>query len=271
MESAHTGRENAAEARRRCERNQVKVREGTRPSNWGNRAGVKQWRLLSVSATCWRSAKLQVEYCAKQAELPDVMFLQETHLGHERVEEAMRWLRGCGYKAVMTPAAYSAGKDASRVATRGCVAVCVRAHIGMTPIELPPSQAMQGRWSACHLTGVMAKGIAVMSCYLKVDHTQEELMQELEQILAWCRSLQVPFIIGGDFNASVQRISETGFLRVANAVAIKTDEVTCHAGAGSTIDFFVAHAGLCHRPYHVCVCRHGGEDSCGGLADNDWK
>eukprot|EP00971_Amphidinium_carterae_P338782 6476289-Amphidinium_carterae.3 len=181
--------------------------------------------------------------------MPDVLFMQETHLVQSKQQEALTWLRRHGYKAVHHPAVANAAGTGSA----GGVAVAVRAHIGMVPLELPSVDIMAGRWAACKISGVMAGGIACISCYLRVDHTKEELVHELAALLEWTRSLQIPFVIAGDFNATAEQIAQTGFLEATNAVLLKSRENTCLVGEGSVIDFFLVHVTLCNRRHSVAL------------------
>ena len=66
----------------------------------------------------------------------------------------------------------------------------------------------------------------------------------LEAVAAVLRSLQGPWILGGDFNATPAELAATGFLKLAGDVVIKAPG---EATAGKReIDFFIFSPGLVH-------------------------
>ena len=93
-------------------------------------------------------------------------------------------------------------------------------------------------------------------------------MDKLGGLGEFLRSLDMPFIIGGDFNCDPAELTKTGWPRRLKAEILHTTEPTCTSGRGRTIDFFLISHQLVHsvvstelatdtpwRPHHSVVLK----------------
>ena len=127
---------------------------------------------------------------------------------------------------------------------------------------LPPLGSLPGgaggRWSLrCRRTGAICRGgVHLASVYLhtSVGASAPCNLDLLEAAAAVLRSLQGPWILGGDFNATPAELAATGFLRLAGNAVIKAPG---DATAGTReIDYFVVSPGLAHAAAAAHVLSH---------------
>ena len=196
-------------------------------------AAEKQWRFVTANGTCWRS--LQTWMGGLSA---DVLFVQEHHLATVcKVQQATRWTRQGGWKAVLGRAKASAGGG-----SHGGTGVAVRAHIGAA---CWPGQATAeiypGRLAGAWMSGYAAGGVALGSIYLEVGAGfgggNAEVLQTAADAL---QAVQGPWILGGDWNIDAREMRASPWLECVRGAVIATSTPTCTAGLGArVIDYFV--------------------------------
>ena len=97
-----------------------------------------------------------------------------------------------------------------------------------------------GRAAFGHVAVLVKGGFALASVYLvtTTGFGPENLgiLRDLGVALLDCG---LPFVIGGDFEVDPRVLMETGWLAAISATIIAPKELTCTAGEGATIDYFV--------------------------------
>ena len=121
------------------------------------------------------------------------------------------------------------------------VGVAVRTHMGLNDgasCSMDTSKCMRRRFTLKHWGAVCRGGIGLGSFFViagcGLGHQSNlDLLQEVAAVLkAWSG----PWVVGGDFNVTVEKLRRTGWLELAHEVDFAASGKTCH---DRTIDVFV--------------------------------
>lgn len=170
----------------------------------------------------------------------DFMAMQETKVEGDAVDDAENTARNLGWAASISPCLQGAGGGKS-----AGVAVACRQHIGMSTSceeeDLPKS--LQGRFAVKHIGAMCKGGFRLASGYLHsslgIKHKRN--MDWLQDASVVLKTLNGPWILAADFNATPEQLTETGWLKTVGGVRIAPEGTTCKK---RTIDFFVVSQDL---------------------------
>jgi hypothetical protein len=198
--------------------------------------------IISFNANCWATVKDFLTRTDAQ-----VVMGQETKLDGDRIKEAEEWCIRNGWKAFFSPCLRS-----DKGEPRGGAAVFVRKHISACAISGPkpgstPASVLDGWCAAAHVDYGCRGGLVLGSVYLECNiglKTTSSNWQRLSRIGEMLTCYGRPFVLGGDWNASVHELNETGWpASVQGRIAAipSSDLGTCRSPEGnwSTIDYFV--------------------------------
>eukprot|EP00973_Karenia_brevis_P048836 6774687-Karenia_brevis.AAC.1 len=176
----------------------------------------------------------------------DIVFAQEHHLPTEKLDEYSETLNRKGWGSILTPAivkieGYSCG-----------TAIVFRrfANVRHCTVQDEQLDQMGGRLTQAIWKNRDVTDIDIMCGYL---HTGEGLGARNAAILAEVsRYVSItgrPFVMGADWNMSVDMLARSRWLRSVNGIIVAgpASVGTCtSATPASNIDFFVIHASLRH-------------------------
>ncbi|CAK0797763.1 unnamed protein product [Prorocentrum cordatum] len=137
--------------------------------------------------------------------------------------------------------------------SKGGVAVLVpRRALITAPPALEGPRPEPGRMVAAHANCGGKRGFAMISVYLRVDeqmsHANLAILFRLYQYLKVLDSVQMPWVVGGDFNMELKQLGTLAWPHSVNGVALAPSAPTClQSLPGRTIDFFFAAAQLVPR------------------------
>ena len=144
----------------------------------------------------------------------DVWCLQETHTPTCKVEANRQWLNAnaCSQSA-WAPARES--MDGTARHSLGGVAIAVKNHLRTGQMLPAPAECDQLKpqgldWVAKVVWGKNIK-IAVVSMYLRPTQTADHATA-FAQVKTFIASVDVPYIIVGDFNLSPEKLQNSGLL-----------------------------------------------------------
>ncbi len=175
-----------------------------------------------------------------------ILLLQEHHLvSKEQRDDAIRWLEAKGWNAVFSPARLlESGK------TSGGVAVCVRQRpdIGVTDPFMPSTTAtklesdyddeIQHRAIAVKVAIEGRPPMLVASLYLQAAVGLNPLNKAVLATAAhWQEALQLPTLIGGDFNVKPQTMNNSTLFTSSGLSILAPEECSYRSTKSrSTID-----------------------------------
>ncbi|CAK0891372.1 unnamed protein product [Prorocentrum cordatum] len=134
--------------------------------------------------------------------------------------------------------------------SKGGVAVLVPRRVLITaPPALEGPTLEPGRMVAAHVNCGGKRGFFMISVYLRVDeqmsHEKLAILFRLYQYLKVVDSMQMPWVVGGDFNMELKQLGTLAWLHSVNGVALVPSAPTClQSLPGRAIDFFFAAAQL---------------------------
>ena len=178
---------------------------------WHRQAGL--WAFETCNANSWQSL---TEHSLKRT-AADVVFAQETRLfGSDEVAGAALGAKKHGWTASIGTASKSqAGRNSG-----GC-AVLAAGGVGMSlgSNELVEDQfrhRIQHAWVGCAARG----GIHCISLYLKDSVGIAANLELLQMAAALVKSLDGPWIIAGDFNATPQALAAANWPRILGGTIV---------------------------------------------------
>ena len=193
------------------------------------------WAVETANPNAWSGATEHLNSSAA-----DFMAIQETKVEGDAVDDAENTARNLGWAASISPCLQGAGGGKS-----AGVAVACRQHIGMSTSceeeDLPKS--LQGRFAVKHIGAMCKGGFHLASGYLhsSLGIKHKHNMDWLQDASVVLKTLNGPWILAADFNATPEQLTETGWLRTVGGVIIAPEGTTCKK---RTIDFFVVSQDL---------------------------
>ena len=222
------------------------MRRPARSRSEGSGAAAKSKRdfdkILTINCTAWSSFTAYLTGCSCQA---DLILLQEHHLPSADVAREAAWARAAGWSASLE-AAPATGRGGTSGGV-GAVTPCYRGIAvgpGWHSLEDAP-----GRLS-CHIWqgGGIPGGLVVVSVYLECGVGMNDFNWTILRHLAVeLRTMQRPFVIGGDFQQSPAELAAAGALEIFGGIEVVAARTSGEGGAGtcctrglwSNIDFFI--------------------------------
>eukprot|EP00971_Amphidinium_carterae_P322457 6408680-Amphidinium_carterae.1 len=188
--------------------------------------------------------------------LPDLVMIQEHHLGKARAHDAMQAMATAGLRLAAAPAVPGKGHG-----TRAGVAVGARMNFGFKFLSKGQG-LLEGRTCAAKIGGLVPGGLTVGSVYLLSGATLTEQLPYLTELAIWIRTFTGPFILGGDWQMEPSDLESLGWLEANGLVLGCSGAPTCHSATGvhREIDFYVmsrcmAEKRLGVRLLRVCLTR----------------
>ncbi len=225
-------------------------------------AGWKELTVLTANINSWATFKTRWSSDEDwgQWEAATILLLQEHHLVHqEQRDDAIRWLDSKGWHAVFSPArTLQSGKSS------GGVAICVRQRpdIGVTdPFALNPNglqlasdydDEIQHRAIGVKVAIEGMPPILVTSLYLQAAVGLNPLNKAILATAAhWQEALQLPTLIGGDFNVKPQIMNHSTFF-LRSGLSLLAPEINAYRNAKtrSTIDYYLVSKCLADDVVH---------------------
>ena len=199
--------------------------------------------LASINGNCWRTIEAVVDW-RRQAD-PDRLPLAWCFQEH-RIKEvaglwwATKWCRARGYhntavKALSTGPAWAQSSAGTAVATKASVA------LGEWPAW--GQKEWPGRVAISHMHTLIPGGFLQGSVYGNVEDP-EETRRMVEDLLVYLRGTGLAWALGGDFNVEPGFLTEAGLLDLGQCRIVAPEGITCSAGKGSKIDYFLMHEAL---------------------------
>lgn len=166
--------------------------------------------LATCNANSWASARLAVEWCRQRfpEQEPDIFGIQETLLRNQgEVIQAKRWAAARGMQLTAAPAfqtwttsrSYSAG-----------VGVLTKARFAAATAQHPSAEAFASRLAACRVDLGFSLDVLVVSIYLVRAGLGGLNLQILGALAALVVSMQLPFVVNGDFNLPPAALQQSG-------------------------------------------------------------
>ncbi|CAK0866815.1 unnamed protein product, partial [Prorocentrum cordatum] len=180
--------------------------------------------------------------------------VQEHHALPGALAKAQRDALAEGYRGV-----WEAALPGQGTGSQGGVAVLVPKRVLITgPPALEGPTLEPGRMVAAHVNCGGKRGFVMISLYMRVDEqlSPENLaiLFKLYQYLKVLDTLQMPWIVGGDFNMELKQLGPLSWLHSVNGVAVVPSVPTCmQALPGRTIDFFFVACQVMPRMSHAAV------------------
>ena len=221
------------------------------------RKGNKVWSILTANVTAWPRAEELTGECAHWQRVPDVVLLQEIARDKPECQALESQLSGRRWQAAFEPSVRTQayGRSAGAAVLSRLSATLGR-YESVDLERRHPGRVVLTLWS-----GLAARGVLVGSVYGYTSGANAEaLNQELLEMLAKeVSAIRLPFILGGDWNASPEALSTTGFATRLKAVICCPGQATYVAGgAESVLDYFVVSECLRPAVQQVCVVEGSG-------------
>ena len=109
---------------------------------------------------------------------------------------------------------------------------------------------IQHRVSLIHWNGLVKGGVDLGSVYLiSGEGPSEANLELLEEVGEHLVALKRPFVIGGDWQMTVDELESTGWVQRVGGMIVRPHKdfpPSCSSGSGRMIDYFVIAAGLAH-------------------------
>ena len=197
----------------------------------------------TVNPNAWAGARRYFEISAA-----DIIMVQEAKLRDDAIEVAEQFAKlakwNCSIKGCLVT---DKGGDSAGVA------VCCRAHLGMTAGPGDSSKAQAAHPGRIHIrrVGAICKGgVHNMSvyCYDKFPIGGKPNLDLLHHLAAIICKLVGPWILAGDFNCTPAELIATGFLKLVKGQVHAPEAPTCN---GKVYDFFVVAQSLSHAVFGV--------------------
>ena len=196
--------------------------------------GVSQFlSVVFVNPNSWEGAKLALATLKDLGVSPDVLMVAETKLVPMQLVNAESWASQRGYRHQGTGAVSIAGGRSGGVS--------VLTHKGYAAGRLEEVEGAAGRFTAT-LASVGRVKVIFGALYLRpaVSIWDEECVDFLAGIARWLLLQNHAYVLGADWNASVQEVLDSGFPKLARGVLVASGQVTCtQSSEGSEIDFFL--------------------------------
>eukprot|EP00971_Amphidinium_carterae_P348645 6490607-Amphidinium_carterae.1 len=196
---------------------------------------------MTLNATSWKQVQA---YREDTSEVPDVLCIQEHHRKRDSLPDASSWAQKAGLQSHFLPA------EPGRLETtsKGGVALLVRKHIGMQPLQLDlDGTVLQHRLAAIHLQGVVRGGLAVFTFYGIAGAGVPGNLPLLTLLQEKLRQQTLPWIVGADWNISIAELRQLDFAGMAGGRLVASDSPTCTNGS-RCIDYWL----VCERLYPAC-------------------
>ena len=176
----------------------------------------------------------------------DLVLCQETHLVQAAVDEGAKWLAAAGWAALLSPAKPTGVRGNGRVCSSGGVGILTR---GVNGLERLPqiisldADEFASRFVIARWLRAQSFPLAVASVYgFSGEGVSDRFIDFLAHIARCVRDCGMPFILGGDWNLTAGELQRTGFVDEVGGVILAPPRdcgVSCVAGRGRTLDFFV--------------------------------
>ncbi|CAK0830107.1 unnamed protein product, partial [Prorocentrum cordatum] len=154
-----------------------------------------------------------------------VVLAQERHVPDTKLGERQSQVEDTGWRGLWGPAVPNQDGGPG---TTGGVAVLVRSHI---PIKAPPGCAshvlVPGRLVAAHVMSFLPGGVVFLSAYLKDGEgygpCNAELVWEIIEYLSVLNGMQIPWVIGADFNMPLAALDQSDWIAAAGGLAFVSE------------------------------------------------
>ena len=200
------------------------------------------WAIDTVNANAWDGT---FEHLG--ATSADIVVAQETRRRGTQLVDAERQAANAKWSLSL---AESAITDASR--NSAGVGVAARSHIGVA--RGPPSSGdprLAARYHRRWIGAICKGGLHCGSTYPTVNEGMSAVNCDLLQGIAEdVAALRGPWLIGGDWNMSLETLVASGWPHFVNAIVFAPPTPSCH---GNVNDFFVVSACFAHAVEGVTV------------------
>ena len=196
-------------------------------------------RVATYNGNTWSSSANVFEWLRAQGKAPHVMLVQETRFTTDSAREQAHGWAAANAMQLAASEVHRTGEAANAVSA-GVAVLSSRLVGSAKPVEpwRGPPQRMIARLLS------LGKGFtfAAISLYLedKIGLCGGNVAI-LEELHRWCAHLEVPFIVGGDWNVGADEIQESGWPELVGAVVVAPGTSTCN---DQEYDFFVISSEL---------------------------
>ncbi len=197
-------------------------------------------KIATANVTSWGSA---INFLHRTD--ADLLLIQEHKLGEERMEAAIVWLRRRGWHAIMAPA-----KRGPNGGWSAGVAILAKSHLGISLPAVGSEVVCPAHVVAARVEAPGCRPFLAVSAYLQDGDGLGKTNMGMIQRIGLCIAAQgedVPFVIGGDFQATPQQLATTGCAGQMGAVIVASADPrgTCRTHNSSReIDYYVVSAGM---------------------------